>query len=459
MPDITTTAFDDGSTVLKLRTYRVDVTNPEGETTSHSFDRRVVVFGSHPDADLCLDDRQISRQHCQIEVDEGGYRLRDLQSKNGTFINTVKVVDCYLEPGLTWTIGSHHLTFDLENKEVEIHLSGKEYFGGMLGRSKAMREVFGVLARVASTDATVLVEGESGTGKELAAIAIHEHSSRNGGPFIVFDCSAVPRDLVESELFGHVRGAFTGAVSGRKGAFERAHGGTLFIDELGELNIELQPKLLRALESGNIQPVGGTQIVPCDARIIAATNRNLKREIEAGHFREDLYYRVAVIEVGLPPLRKRIKDIPFLVEHFLKELSPTGGKDMLQVSFATMEKLKRHRWPGNIRELKNFIERAAVLADGDRVETKFLKVGRPQHETPAELPTVKDVFAGLNLGDDLPFKDAKGRLVEAFEKTYWSQLLERTGGNVSKAARIAGVHRKSVEYIMKKLDLRRDDVG
>ncbi len=454
MSEVTRTAMlADGDTLLTLHKYEVEATGPDGTVTRFEFGQRLVVLGSHPDADVPIDDPQVSRYHCQIEADPSGYRLRDLGSKNGTFVSGLKVNDVYLHGATQWQIGSHKLKLHVSDKTVEIRLSGQDRFQGMLGRSVAMREVFGVLARVAATNVTVLIEGESGTGKELAARAVHKTSARKNGPFIVFDCSAIPKDLVESELFGHMRGAFTGAVADRKGAFEQASGGTLFLDELGELALDLQPKLLRALDSGRIRRVGGTNEIQCDTRIVAATNRNLKREVSEGTFREDLYYRLAVIQVQLPPLRKRAEDIPLLAETFLAELAKNVGQGALQVSFSTMEKLKKHKWPGNVRELRNFIERAAVLADGDRVETKFLKLGHEETKTEAK---AGDRLGDYEWADELPFKDAKSRLVESFEKAYWSRLLERTAGNVSKAARVAGVHRKSVEYILKKLELGRD---
>jgi len=304
----------------------------------------------------------------------------------------------------------------------------------------------------------VLIEGESGTGKELIAEAVHQQSSRKDGPFVVFDCSAVSRDLIESELFGHVKGAFTGAVGNRKGAFERANGGTLFLDELGELALDLQPKLLRALEKREVNPVGGSGAVPVDVRIVAATNRNLIREVEQGAFREDLYYRFAVIRVFVPPLRNRVEDIPLLAEHFLLGTAERLGREDLQIPFQTMEKLKRYNWPGNVRELKNYIERAALLAQGDKLETRFLNVGAPSAKPREEMTLQALSEAEAALEAELPFKDAKQRLVEDFEKIYWSKLIERTDGNVSKAARIAGVHRKSVEYILRKLELSRSDI-
>ena len=452
MEEVTRTALVGGDTVLTLQRFLLEITSPTGETTEERFGQRLVTIGNHPDVDLPLQDLQVSRHHCQIEVDQNGYRLRDLGSKNGTFVGGVRISDVFLQTGCEWRIGQHRIVFRTTEDTVEIHFSGRNHFHGLLGNSLAMREVFGVLGRVAPTRATVLLEGESGTGKELAAKAVHEHGGRSG-PFVVFDCSAIPKDLLESELFGHVRGAFTGAVVDRKGAFEQAAGGTLFLDEIGELSMDLQPKLLRALDSGDIRRVGGTDQVACDTRIVAATNRNLKRRVGEGEFREDLYYRLAVIHVPLPPLRKRVEDIPVLVEHFLLDLAKQTGKGPLQVGFSTMDKLKRHKWPGNVRELRNFVERAAVLAEGDRVETRFLKVGPAVTKTDAAAD--KDLLGHFDWAEDLPFKDAKSRLVEAFEKAYWSRLLEQTSGNVSKAARIAGVHRKSVEYILKKLELDR----
>ena len=318
-----------------------------------------------------------------------------------------------------------------------------------------MREVFGQLERIAPADITLLITGRSGTGKELVAEAVHQQSPRRKAPFIVFDCSAVSRDLIESELFGHVKGAFTGAVSSRAGAFEQASGGTLFLDELGELSADLQPKLLRALERREVKRVGGNEVIPVDVRVVAATNRNLREEVARGTFREDLYYRLAVMQLHLPDLKDRPDDIPLLVEHFLA--AATKGRDPLTISYATMERLKAHGWPGNVRELRNFVERAALLATGGRVEEKFLVVGEDLRQ--ASPAIVADPSGHLVVDVEAPFKEAKGHLVDAFERAYWTKLLERTDGNISKASRIAGVHRKSVEYILRKLDITRADLS
>ncbi len=462
MSEATRTIFlDGGDEQLELTQYRLRVVDGEhDEDLDDTFESARITLGSAPRNDLVFDDPAISRVHAEIEVDANGYLLTDLDSKNGVFVNGIRIRQAYLEDGAKFRLGNTTLRFELTEESTEVHFSGRERFGNLLGTSRQMREIFSMLERVSPTDASVLIEGESGTGKELAARAIHDYSERADGPFIVLDCSAIPSDLIESELFGHVKGAFTGATGSRKGAFEAAEGGTLFLDELGELSMDLQPKLLRALENERIKPIGSNEEVETDVRIVAATNRNLQHEIREGNFREDLFYRFAVIRVQLPPLRERPEDIPLLVEHFLEDANERTGRDDVDVSYKTMEKLKRHRWPGNVRELKNFVERAVLLTQGDNIETRFLSAGDPESASaPQALEESTLPMVETALQEDIPFKDAKNRLVEEFEKEYWSRLLERTGGNVSKAARIAGVHRKSVEYILKKLDLSREDLG
>jgi transcriptional regulator with GAF, ATPase, and Fis domain len=452
-----TVFLEGGAETLKLRKYSISIESGVDQGSRQVFTARRVELGSSPDNGLVLSDPAVSRFHARIEVDANGYHLRDMGSKNGTWIGDLRVMDVFLEPGAVFRLGSTLLRFAVLDEEVDIHFSGRKRFGGMLGQSIEMRQIFGLLERVAPTDATVLVEGESGTGKELIAQAIHEHSRRKDGPFVVFDCSAVPRDLIESELFGHMRGAFTGATSDRKGAFEQAHGGTLFLDELGELELDLQPKLLRVLEQREVKPVGAAQPRKVDVRIVAATNRNLLHEVRAGNFREDLYYRFEIIKVKLPPLRERKEDIALLIKHFIEKFSESSGRPV-NIAYSTMEKLQRHHWPGNVRELKNFVERAALLADSDRLETRYLNLPRTSLEAPPQPEAPLPSDSHLYFQGDLPFKEAKNHLVEEFEKRYWMRLLSKTDGNVSKAARVAGVHRKSVEYILKKLDLSRDDL-
>jgi DNA-binding NtrC family response regulator len=458
MSDITRTVLlDDGDERLELRKYTIRVTSGPNAGHTHVSQARRLEIGSSPDNGLSLDDPLVSRFHAEIEVDRRGYVLRDRDSKNGTFVNGLRVGSVYLEDNTTFRMGDTECEFRLTAEEVQLRFSGKDRFGNMLGKSLVMREIFSLLERVAPTDATVLIEGESGTGKELVAEALHINSPRAKGPFIVVDCSAIAREIIESELFGHVKGAFTGAAGSRKGAFEAANGGTLFLDELGELPLDLQPKLLRALEKREVKPVGGNETIKTNVRIVAATNRNLVHEVKEGNFREDLFYRFAVIKVELPALRERPDDIPMLVEHFLVQAAQLTGRTDVDIAYKTMEKLKRHKWPGNVRELKNFVERAVLLTQGDQIETRFLNAS----EIPAAAEVVdmgSDSMAKTALDENLPFKDAKNRMIEEFEVAYWKGLLERTGGNISKAARIAGVHRKSVEYILKKLDLTREDL-
>ncbi len=458
MSENTRTVFlEKGAQKLELQKYKLSVEEGPNKGVTKTFKSRQVEIGTAPDTTFILDDGTVSRIHAKILVDENGYALIDMESRNGTYINGLRANEVYLENGSVFNLGETKIKFTLLDENVEVHFSGSQTFGKLLGNSLAMREIFAMLERVAPTDATVLIEGESGTGKELFADAIHTHSERANGPFIIVDCSAIARDLIESELFGHVKGAFTGANADREGAFIAANGGTLFLDELGELPLDLQPKLLRALESRAVKPVGGNKTIQADVRIIAATNRNLVHEVKEGNFREDLYYRFAVIKVAIPPLRDRPDDIPPLVESFIAEASKVSGQEPVEIAYKTMEKLKRHQWPGNVRELKNFVERAVILTQDNLIETKFLNQSNAPKDRDLDRRGTEEM-ATQAIAEDIPFKEAKTFLIESFEKAYWKQLLEHTGGNISKAARLAGVHRKSVEYILKKLDLTRSDI-
>ena len=407
------------------------------------FDQRSIYLGSAPDNDFAIDDPSVSRNHCRLEGERGGFRLRDLGSKNGTWIGGIRLVEGLITGTTSIRLGQAEVLIEPMAEMHEVELARETNFGALLGQSNTMREIFAQLAKVAPTDVTVLIEGESGTGKELAAEAVHRHSRRSQSPLVVFDCSAVQANLIESELFGHVRGAFTGAVAQRAGAMAEADGGTLFLDEVGELPLDLQPKLLRALEQHEVRPVGSNDRRRVDVRIIAATNRDLGQMVKEGSFREDLYWRLHVVRVVLPPLRRRPDDIPLLVRHMLADAaSRTGGRN-LTISFETMQQLTSHPWPGNVRELRNAIERAAVMSSGQQLEVQV--DARP---VPADA-------SGLPLRYDLPFKDAKARLVDAFERVYWERALASHGWNVSATAREAGLHRKSLEYLVRKLGLER----
>lgn len=441
---------EDLSEIFAFNKYRLTVLEGPDAGRSVVADRRSFVIGSAHDCDFSLDDTTVSRRHCRIvyATEKGGYILEDLESRNGTYIESFRVNSAFLRPGVRIGLGSSTIQFDLEGEQINVYLSRTERFGELYGRSIEMKEVFGVLQRVAPTDATVLITGESGTGKELAARALHDHSHRKNGPFMVFDCSAVPRELIESELFGHVKGAFTGAVQNRPGAFVTAHKGTLFLDELGELPLDLQPKLLRVLETRSVKPLGSNETTQIDVRIVAATNQPLEQMVQEGNFRQDLYYRLAVIHVPLPPLRHRVDDIPFLVDLFLKQQEREDSGYV--VSHETMEQLKRYPWPGNVRELRNYVERAMILSTGREIDASLLP-SFPLSSMNNSVSVQGEPQIDLNL----PFKHAKEALVDRFEQAYLAAALRESDWNVTQAAQRIGIHRKSLEYLMKKHQLRR----
>ena len=303
-------------------------------------------------------------------------------------------------------------------------------FGGMVGRSAPMRTLFALLKRAAASQATVLIEGETGTGKECSADAIHSEGLRRDGPFVVVDCGAIPPQLMESELFGYERGSFTGATNSRQGAFEAASGGTIFLDEIGELPLDLQPKILRAIERHHVKRIGSTSYTPVDVRVIAATNRSLRGEVAAQRFRSDLYYRLAVIQVRLPPLRERISDLPILLDFVLQSLGAGPADTKLLKSPEFLAMISRYRWPGNIRQLRNYIERCVAL--GDMTTPPGADTSPPASLKPAAEPEV-DIAQ--------PLRAARDACVARFEKQYLEAILARHENNVSAAARAAGVDR------------------
>ncbi len=306
-----------GRTQITLRRCRLVVAR-DGKVEEHTFDRDVITVGAMDDNDLAIGDETVSRQHCRIFMEGEAFMIRDLDSTNGTFVNRVRVREAWLKSDCTILLGTSELRFKPIDERVDIVPSEQGRLGEIIGRNQKMREIYSILEKIAPTDATVVIEGETGTGKEVVAQTIHKLSRRREGPFIVFDCGAVPENLIESELFGHEKGSFTGAILTRQGVFEMANGGTVFLDELGELQLDLQPKLLRVLEQREVKRVGGVKPIKVDVRIIAATNRNLEEEVRAGRFRQDLFYRLSVVRLILPPLRDRKDDIPLLVKHFLE---------------------------------------------------------------------------------------------------------------------------------------------
>lgn len=417
---------------------RVTLTVVEGADAGRTLrlDHDPVSIGSLSDNSLVLADRTVSRRHALILRQQNGYLLRDLGSTNGTSVNGVPVKEAYLPPDALLAFGATQVRFGLEAERVEVRPSAAHRFGDLLGQSPRMREVFGVLERVAPTGVTVLVRGETGTGKELVARALHAGSTRRDGPFVVFDCGAVPPSLIESELFGHERGAFTGATASRAGAVEQAHRGTLLLDEVGELSPDLQPKLLRVLETREVKRVGGSRTARVDIRVVAATHRDLPAEVRAGRFREDLYFRVAVVSVALPSLRERPEDIALLADHFLRTLSgELGIPAPPPLTPDALARLTSHSWPGNVRELRNVLE--AALAMGG---------GRPI--TAADL-----AFPGAPASSPPPAPGASS--LADVERATILETLRATGGNRKRAARILGIAVSTLHEKIKRYGIKR----
>ncbi|HSO00645.1 MAG TPA: sigma 54-interacting transcriptional regulator, partial [Candidatus Nanopelagicales bacterium] len=348
------------SLVLRSHKVRIDIVRGPDAGLSVELPGPEARIGSGKDCDFVLRDPTVSRLHLRLRIEGDAIRVMDEGSRNGTTVDGVRIRDAYARPDSSIDIGGSSLRLRMLRELVELPLSSNDRFGQLLGSSVAMRRVFSLLERFAPTDTTLLIEGETGTGKELVARGVHTTSHRARAPFIVFDCSAVSATLIESELFGHERGAFTDARQERKGRFEAAHGGTLFLDEIGELPLELQPKLLRALENREIYRVGSNEARRVDVRIVAATNRCLTREVDRGRFREDLYYRLSVAPIRLPPLRARAEDIPMLVRSF-EQAWRDAGKNPAPLSDAALSLLKAQSWPGNVRELRNKVDMMLAL--------------------------------------------------------------------------------------------------
>jgi transcriptional regulator with PAS, ATPase and Fis domain len=394
-------------------------------------DQGTMVIGSAESADLVLSDPTVSRFHLEVKSTERGLRLKDLGSTNGTTVRHVKILEAIVGARTELLLGRTRVVLDVGGAD-EIALPTMTHFHGFVGSAPSVRRTIDKLAKAAATDATVLITGESGTGKELAARGVHLASRRAQGPFEIVDCGGLPPTLIESELFGHVRGAFTGATADRQGAFARANGGTIFLDELGELPLELQPKLLRVLAERQFRPVGAPQPTAVDVRIVAATNRDLRALVNAGQFRADLYYRFAVVSVELPPLRDRLEDLPMLaaalMDHLVRERSIPSR---ITLHAELLNSLTRHPWPGNVRELRNYLEQLLVF------------------EEPPPL-TAESNNAQADELDGLPLRNAKAILIERFERGYFERLLGATNGNVAEAARRAGVDRATVFRYLRK---------
>ncbi len=422
------------SGALKLRAVQITVLDGPDQGARRVLDLQTIGIGTHPTNEMQLLDETVSRFHARILQDSRGLSVCDLGSLNGTHVGEHRVEAAYLDDVDVIALGQTRLRVERLEQGFEVALSPESNFGDLKGESAAMRQLFALLDRIAPTEASVVLEGESGTGKDLAARAIHTHSRCSSGPFIVFDCGAAAASLIESELFGHVRGAFTGAASDRAGVFEAGQGGTVFIDEIGELPLDLQPKLLRVLEQREVRRLGENKVRPVNVRVIAATNRDLEREVEAKRFREDLFYRLAVVRVHMPPLRERPEDVPLLIDHFLADLASDGPAPTLSPEVRAA--LIRRPWQGNVRELRNAVARAVYLPEDALRGQSLAQTSVDEVDT------------------EVPYKVAKERLLGAFERRYLGALLASTDGNVSAAAKKSGINRTHLQAMLKKLGMR-----
>jgi DNA-binding NtrC family response regulator len=467
-----------GPTLHLRRCILASIDDPSQEWT---FDKEEVRIGSMDDNDVVLHDDTVSRYHCKIVQEDTGYVLVDLRSTNGSFVNKVRVREAFLKPGSQVSVGQSQFRFNAREEEVEIVPSRSDHCGGLIGGNSRMREIYAIIEKIAPTATTVVIDGETGTGKEVVAQTIHSLSPRARGELVVFDCGAVPPNLIESELFGHEKGSFTGAMMTRQGLFELADGGTLFLDELGELPLDLQPKLLRALEQREVRRVGSSKPLKVDVRIIAATNRNLEDEVRAGRFRQDLFYRLSVVRLHLPSLRDRTDDIELLVQHFLAHgaynRNPDNSVRVRHLSREAMTALQAYPWPGNVRELVNVVERAVSFCDHETVGAMdlpdYIRTAKPPRPSTARPVTAPGAVRAAVISappsppqvilpprppldftaEGVTFKDAKERWVASFERDYILQLLRRHGGNISHAARDADIDRKYFRKLMKKYDI------
>ncbi len=412
--------------IASVRRFRLSVVEGPKIGLSYESKQDNCSIGSHPLNDLVIEDPTVSRFHCEIRITPQGPVVKDLSSRNGTILDGVQVLAGIPRSGSVLRLGATAARFQFGAETNPLPLSDRTRFGSLVGSSLAMRTAFALLERAAATTATVLMEGETGTGKGAAAESVHRESPRHNGPFIVVDCGAIPENLLESELFGHEKGAFTGASERHIGAFEEASGGTIFLDEIGELSPDLQPKLLRVLENREVRRIGSNTAKPIDVRVMAATNRDLRGEVNAGRFRPDLYYRLAVLKISLPPLRQRPEDVPPIVDSLLSLLGIAIEKNEWLRSADFMASLQRAAWPGNIRELRNYLERCSVFGsvmptqDGDDPET-------------APSPEVVDLA--------IPFLQARDKVVANFERRYLEALLRAQKGKTGKAAEAAGIDR------------------
>ena len=405
---------------------------------------RITSIGKSRRCDIVLSDSAVSKMHLQLSMEGSAVRVKDLESTNGTWVGSSRVIESMVPAGSVVTIGRSRIHLKTDDEPMMLTPSEANHFGELYGRSVAMRQLFAVLERVTGRDVNVLIDGETGTGKELAARALHDRSGRSRGPFIVLDCSAVAPELIESQLFGHRRGAFTGAMQDRPGVFEAARGGTLFLDELDSLPLDLQPKLLRVIEMRQVVRLGEFEPRAIDVRLVAACGRSPEDAVSRGGLRRDLYFRLAVVRISMPRLRDRLEDLPVLVERLLERIGHNSVA--VEEDSPIFERLRQHPWQGNVRELRNVLERALLLAPTGATSLNQLPLrlspvmtGGEQAAAPALQP------AWLRL----PFKEAKAQAEAVFEQEYLRAALARNGANLSRTSRDVGLTRHHLRRLLR----------
>jgi DNA-binding NtrC family response regulator len=459
-----------------LRRLRLVVVEGADVGVAVPLDRGTILIGTRADVDLRLTDRRVSRVHVEAVRTDDGVRIRDAGSRNGVIVGDAKVSDARLPAGARFTVGASVIAVQAEDAPVQLK-DGPANFGGLFAVSPKMRHLHAILQRAAASDVTILLEGETGTGKEVISRAIHDESRRSARPFLVVDCGAMSRELLGSELFGHRRGAFTGAVSDRQGLFEAAAGGTVLLDEIGEMPVDLQPALLRVLETRQVRRLGESSARNIDVRIIAATHRDLADMVRRGAFREDLFFRLAVVRLKIPALRDRLDDLPLLLDRILGKLGTS-----LRPNANDVAALRRHRWPGNVRELRNVVEQAVALS-GDTFEipafdddggdphlspTIHRPDGHDGHDRPDRPDrSVQALFGSPARDDDgglavadlmgLPFSEARDQALLRFERLFMEVALSKAAGNVSRAAEAVGLTRTYAHRVLRRAGLRGDD--
>lgn len=453
-----------------IRGYDIEVIEGPDEGTRWESKGERCSIGVHPSCDFILSDPAVSRFHCEIVSSEYRLRVRDLGSSNGTTVDGVEIHDAYARHDSVVRLGRTSLHVRYLRMPTRIRLSERTVFGRLVGSSIAMRRMFALLERVAKSDVTLLLQGETGTGKSEAARSVHMESARCDGPFVMLDCGSLPATLLESEIFGHEKGAFTGAHTRRLGAFEEASKGTIFLDEIGEVPLELQAKLLSVLENRAIRRLGGKGSHAVDVRIIAATNRDLRSQVNEGRFREDLYYRLAVATIDVPPLRQRLEDIPKLVDHLLERLNVPANRRQAIMTAEFLDRILSAVWPGNIRELRNHLQQYLIFDEPGQNANNVSADSRGMDDSPARGQGVYEQrarndqssevapsgtaanppAASIAVDATLPLSEARQSVLAHFEKIYVEQLLRAHAGKVSRAATAADVNRAYLYRLMQR---------